>query len=53
MIYLWIAGALERSSAFPNRLDPEVVSHVRIWPTSQIPSWEEDLRVLEESGRDP
>lgn len=53
MIYLWIAGALERSSAFPNRLDPEVVSHVRIWPLSQIPNWEDDLRVVEASGRDP
>lgn len=53
MIYLWLAGALERCTAFPTRLDPEVVAHVLIWPSSMIPNWEADLREVEDAGNDP
>jgi hypothetical protein len=53
MIYLWLAGTLDRCTAFPNRLDPEVVARVLIWPTNMIPNWESDLRTVEASGKDP
>ena len=53
MIYLWLAGTLDRCTAFPNRLDPGVVARVLIWPSNMIPNWEDDLRTVEASGKDP
>jgi hypothetical protein len=53
MIYLWLAGTLDRTTAFPDRLDPAVVANVLIWPANMISNWEDDLRAVEASGRGP
>jgi hypothetical protein len=47
LIYLSMAGAVERCSAFPSRLDPAVVASVEVDPPDMIGYWQQDLRALE------
>ena len=52
MFALSCCGVLDRASAFPTRLDPELVSRLRLKP-AEIPFWQDNLRLADGSAADP
>jgi hypothetical protein len=52
MFALRCCGVLDRASAFPPRLDPELISGLRLKP-SEVPFWEDNLRLAAGSAVDP
>ena len=52
MFALSCCGVLHRASAFPPRLDPELISGLRLKP-NEVPFWEDNLRLGAGVAADP
>ena len=52
MFALSCCGVLHRASTFPPRLDPELISGLRLKP-NEVAFWEDNLRLAAATGADP